>query len=202
MFSSMHLCIPLRVGLFHIKNVSPLGQRPHPLSCIPQCVPHALSWDGLSRSLPHTHGLHSVAWCSPRTKEGGRGWSWAGRAMGLQEHECCAVAVDGSLPKAFFILFFVLQLFAILVAKKQSKAASFFLSHHLKIWSRSSGKQRPRRKLPVEMDSSSTPQDVCPAPWSPCSPQLGIVRMYFCQDTFRPWQSLPPKFSRSVLPKR
>lgn len=70
----------------------------------------------------------------------------------------------GPFPKLFFILFFVLQLFAILVAKKQSKAASFFLSHHLKIWSRSSGKQRPRRKLPVEMDSSSTPQDVCPAP--------------------------------------
>lgn len=126
MFSSMHLCIPLHVGLFHIKNVSPLGQRPHPLSCIPQCVPHALSWDGLSRSLPHTHGLHSVAWCSPRTKEGGRGWSWAGRAMGLQEHECCAVAVDGSLPKAFFYFIFCIAAIRNTSGQKTKQSSFFF----------------------------------------------------------------------------
>lgn len=68
-----------------------------------------------------------------------------------RKNSCSPVRVNVSHPKDDFLLW----LFTLLA--KEAKQNSFFLlPHHLKIWPRSSGRQRPRRKLPFEMDSSSS----------------------------------------------
>lgn len=69
-----------------------------------------------------------------------------------RKNSCIPARVKVSHPKDYFLL----QLFATLLAKEAKQTSFFLLMYHLKVQLHSSGKERPWRKLPFEMDSSSS----------------------------------------------